>query len=195
MPDSLPTANAKFGRGLQYYSEKFTFRQRNPKIICTFEVAMKRIALFPGSFDPFTRGHASLVESALSLFDEVVVAVGENVSKRGMLPVEARLRLISDLYAGNDRVRVVSYSTLTGDFARECGAVAMIRGVRNTTDFNFERSIEATNRHLFPELVTVLLMTPAEQSHISSSVVRELHAFGRDVSDFMPEGVDIEKYL
>lgn len=168
---------------------------RNSKNVRTFEVAMKRIALFPGSFDPFTRGHASLVEGALRLFDEVVIAVGENVSKRGLLPVEARIRLIADLYAANDRVRVVSYSTLTGDFARECGAVAMIRGVRNTTDFNFERSIEATNRHLFPELVTVLLATPADEAHISSSVVRELLSFGRDVSDFMPVGVDIEKYL
>ncbi len=156
---------------------------------------MKRIALFPGSFDPFTRGHEQLVESALQLFDEVVIAVGDNLSKRGLLSVEARCRMISDLYAANDRVKVASYTSLTGDFARECGAVAMIRGVRNTTDFNFERSIEATNRRLFPEIVTVLLATPAEYAHISSSVVRELLSFGRDVSDFVPAGIDIKRYL
>ena len=156
---------------------------------------MRRIALFPGSFDPFTRGHESLVEGALRLFDEVVIAVGDNLSKRGLLSVEKRLELIGDLYRDEPRVRVASYSTLTGDFAREQGAVAMIRGIRNTTDFNFERSIEATNRRLFPDLTTVMLVTPDEYAHISSSIVRELLSFGRDVSDFMPEGVDIKRYL
>ncbi|MBQ7856956.1 MAG: pantetheine-phosphate adenylyltransferase [Alistipes sp.] len=156
---------------------------------------MKRIALFPGSFDPFTRGHESLVEGALRLFDEVVIAVGDNVSKRGLLSVDSRLRLIEDLYRNEPRVSVAKYSTLTGDFAREVGAVAMIRGIRNTTDFNFERSIEATNRRLFPDLTTVMLVTPDEYAHISSSIVRELLSFGREVSDFMPEGVDIKRYL
>ncbi len=156
---------------------------------------MKRIVLFPGSFDPFTRGHESLVEGALRLFDEVVIAVGENVSKSGLLSVENRLRLIEDLYCNEPRVRVAKYSTLTGDFAHEVGAVAMIRGIRNTTDFNFERSIEATNRRLFPDLTTVMLVTPDEYAHISSSIVRELLSFGREVSDFMPDGVDIKRYL
>lgn len=156
---------------------------------------MKRIALFPGSFDPFTRGHESLVEGALRLFDEVIIAVGENVSKRGLLTVEQRQRLISDRYAGEERVKVTSYSCLTGDFARQVGAVAMIRGIRNTTDFNFERSIEATNRRIFPEITTVMLVTPDEYAHISSSIVRELLSFGHDVAEFMPEGIDIKNYL
>ena len=156
---------------------------------------MKRIALFPGSFDPFTRGHESLVEGALRLFDEVIIAVGENVSKRGLLTVEQRQRLISDRYAGEERVRVTSYRCLTGDFARQVGAVAMIRGIRNTTDFNFERSIEATNRRIFPEITTVMLVTPDEYAHISSSIVRELLSFGHDVAEFMPEGIDIKNYL
>ena len=156
---------------------------------------MKRIALFPGSFDPFTRGHEALVAAALKLFDEVVVAVGENVGKRGLLSVENRVRLIEELYLHEPRVRVASYSTLTGDFAREVGAIALVRGVRNTTDFNFERSVEATNRRLFPELTTVMLVTPDEYAHISSSIVRELLAFGRSVEEFVPEGVHIERYL
>lgn len=156
---------------------------------------MTRIALFAGSFDPFTRGHEAVVEEALRLFDEVVVGVGENISKKGLLSVDRRCQLIEDLYADNYRVRVARYSTLTGDFAREVGATALVRGVRNTVDFEFERTIEATNRELFPELTTLLLVTPAEYMHISSSMVRELLAFGRKVDDYMPQNIKIEDYL
>ena len=156
---------------------------------------MAKIALFAGSFDPFTRGHEAVVEVALQLFDEVVIGVGENISKRGLLSVENRCRLIKDCYKDNPRVRVAKYSTLTGEFAREMGATVLVRGVRNTMDFEFERSIEATNRQLFPELTTVLLPTPAEVMHISSSVVRELLSFGREVSDYLPQNIKIENYL
>lgn len=156
---------------------------------------MTRIALFAGSFDPFTRGHEAVVEEALRLFDEVVIGVGENVSKKGLLSVDDRCRLIEDVYADNERVRVAKYSTLTGDFAREVGATVLVRGVRNTIDFEFERTIEATNRNLFPELTTVLLVTPAEYMHISSSTVRELLAFGRKVDELLPSKIKIENYL
>lgn len=156
---------------------------------------MAKIALFAGSFDPFTRGHEAVVEAALQLFDEVVIGVGENISKKGLLSIEARCRLIEDCYKENPRVKVAKYSSLTGDFAREVGATVLVRGVRNTVDFEFERSIEATNRQLFPELTTVLLPTPAECLHISSSLVRELLAFGREVGDYMPQNIKIENYL
>lgn len=156
---------------------------------------MSRTALFAGSFDPFTRGHEAVVAEALRLFDEVVVAVGENVSKHALLSVEQRCRLIEDVYAEEPRVRVAYYSTLTGDFAREVGATALVRGVRNTVDFEFERTIEITNRKLFPELTTVLLATPTEYMHISSSMVRELLAFGRNVENYLPHNINIEKYL
>lgn len=156
---------------------------------------MSKIALFAGSFDPFTRGHEVVVEEALRLFDEVVVAVGENVSKHSLLSVEQRCRLIEDLYKANNRVRVASYSILTGDFAREVGATVLVRGVRNSVDFEFERTIEITNRQLFPELTTVLLPTPVEYMHISSSMVRELLAFGRNVDEFMPQGITLNNYL
>ena len=155
---------------------------------------MAKIALFAGSFDPFTRGHEVVVEEALKLFDKVVIGVGENVSKRSLLSVEQRCRLIDDIYRDNDRVEVASYSTLTGDFAREVGATVLVRGVRNAVDFEFERTIEITNRQLFPELTTVLLPTPVEYMHISSSMVRELLAFGRDVKEYLPQGVDLESY-
>ena len=156
---------------------------------------MKKIALFAGSFDPFTRGHEAVVDAALHLFDEVVIGVGENVSKHALLSVEQRCRLIEDVYRNEERVRVASYSTLTGDFAREVGATALVRGVRNTVDFEFERTIEITNRRLFPELTTVLLATPTEYMHISSSVVRELLAFGRSVDDYLPQNIKIENYI
>lgn len=156
---------------------------------------MAKIALFAGSFDPFTRGHEVVVEMALRLFDKVVIGVGENVAKQSLLSVEARCRLIADIYKNNNRVRVKSYSTLTGDFAREVGATVLVRGVRNTVDFEFERTIEATNRALFPELTTVLISTPAEYMHISSSMVRELLAFGRDIKEYLPQNIKIENYI
>ena len=156
---------------------------------------MAKIALFAGSFDPFTRGHEAVVEEALRLFDEVVIGVGENVSKHSLLSVEQRCRLIEDNYKADKRVRVARYSTLTGDFAREVGATALVRGVRNTVDFEFERTIEATNRELFPELTTVLLVTPAEYMHVSSSMVRELLAFGREVDAYLPQKINIKEYL
>ena len=156
---------------------------------------MAKIALFAGSFDPFTRGHEAVVEVALQLFDEVVVGVGENVSKRSLLSVEQRCRLIADRYKDDGRVRVASYNTLTGDFARKVGATVLVRGVRNTVDFEMERTMEATNRDLFPELTTVLLITPAEYHHISSSMVRELLAFGESVDKYMPANIKLENYL
>ena len=144
---------------------------------------------------PFTRGHEALVEEALRLFDRVVIGVGANIAKRGLLTVEQRMRLIDDLYRDNDRVEVAAYDTLTADFARKVGATALVRGVRNTLDFEFERTMEATNRHLAPELTTVLLVAPAEYGHISSSVVRELLSFGREVDELLPQKIDIKNYL
>ncbi len=153
-----------------------------------------KIALFAGSFDPFTLGHAAIVESALRLCDRVVVGIGNNISKRCLLSGEERLRLINDLYADEPRVEGALYEGLTGLFAREIGATILVRGVRNSIDLEAERTIEAVNRGLYPDLQTVMMFTPAEYSHISSSCVRELLAFGEDVTAMMPDGVDIDKY-
>ncbi len=153
------------------------------------------VAFFSGSFDPFTRGHAAIVEQSLRLFDRVVIGVGVNINKSGFLAAEERLRLIEELYRDDARVEVRLYSGLTGDEALMVGATALVRGVRNTVDFELERTMESMNRRLYPQLQTVLLMTPAEVSDISSSCVRELLAFGREVDELMPEGVEIKKYL
>ena len=111
---------------------------------------MERTAIFPGSFDPFTRGHAALVDEALNLFDRVIIGIGNNTSKQGLLTVENRKRLIDDIYRGDERVEACIYTGLTGEFAEAAGACAIIRGVRNTTDFEYERTMEATNHPSTP---------------------------------------------
>ncbi len=156
---------------------------------------MERIAIFPGSFDPFTRGHEALVEQALLLFDRVIVAVGVNTQKSGLLSLESRLSLLCDLYGNHDRVDVKSYEGLTIDFARTVGAVAMIRGLRSTIDFEYERSLAAINGRLSEDIITVALFTAPQLADVSSNVVRELHTFGHDVDDFMPEGIKLENYI
>ena len=156
---------------------------------------MERIAIFPGSFDPFTRGHEAVVEEALRLFDKVVIAIGHNPAKRGLLDVESRKRLIESVYEGNCRVEVTLYTTLTGDEARRVGATTMIRSVRNATDFDYERTMDHANRAIFPELRTVVVIAPAEVEHISSSLVRELHAFGHDTQALLPKGIRLEDYV
>lgn len=154
-----------------------------------------KVAIFPGSFDPFTKGHAAIVSEALTLCDRLVIAVGDNIGKRYLLSADMRLKLIEDLYAHEPRVEVVAYHSLTGEIAREVGATILIRGVRNTIDFEYERTMAQTNRRIFPELQSVLLLTPPELADVSSSTVRELLNFGQSVEQMMPEGVDIKAYL
>ncbi len=156
---------------------------------------MQRIVLFPGSFDPFTRGHEALVGQALRLFDRVIIGIGNNPGKSGLLTVENRRRLIADLYADEPRIEARIYTGLTGDFARQAGACAILRGVRNTTDFEYERTMEAANHRIHPEITTVMLFTPSEVADIASSTVREVLAFGRPVDEFMPRSIHIEEYL
>lgn len=155
---------------------------------------MKR-ALFPGSFDPFTRGHQAVVEQSLSLFDKVVIAIGENRAKRGLLTTDARRRLIESVYADEPRVDVVVYDTLTGTLCRELGVSHIVRGVRSVADFEYERGICDANRLLFPDIETIFLIAPAEVSAISSSVVREVASFGGDTTKLLPEGVKLDLYL
>ena len=144
-----------------------------------------RVALFPGSFDPFTRGHQAIVERALPMFDKLVIAIGVNRAKKGWMPVEERLERLRELYAGESRVEVVIYETLTMDLAAQYGAKYILRGVRSVTDFEYERTIADANRRI-AGLETIFLISDAETSHISSSLVRELASFGRDISDLLP---------
>jgi pantetheine-phosphate adenylyltransferase len=149
-----------------------------------------RRAIFPGTFDPFTKGHYSIVERALTFMDEVVIGVGINEGKHTMFSPERRIEMISQLYANEPRVKVEAYSTLTVDFARKVDAQFMVRGIRSVKDFEYEESIADINRRL-AGIETILLFTEPELSCVSSSVVRELLSFHKDVSMFLPEGMTI----
>ncbi|MBR2378886.1 MAG: pantetheine-phosphate adenylyltransferase [Bacteroidaceae bacterium] len=145
----------------------------------------KKTALFPGTFDPFTRGHYSVVERALNLFDEVIIAIGVNALKKPMFTADERVAMLQQLYADEPRVRVVAYSGLTVDLAQEYGARFMLRGVRSVIDFEYEKSIADVNRDI-SGVETVLMFTQPQYAHISSSVVRELLSYGRNVEAYLP---------
>lgn len=144
-----------------------------------------RRAIFPGTFDPFTVGHDSITRRALELFDEVIVAVGINVRKTTMFSLEERIKAVRDLYRGEPRVRVVSFDDLTVDLAEREGAQFIVRGIRSSVDFEYEKTIADINKEL-SGIETVFLLTEAEYSTVSSTMVRELITFGRDVSKYMP---------
>ena len=143
--------------------------------------------MFPGSFDPFTLGHASLVGRALRLFDEVVIAVGVNEQKPGWMPADERIRALRELFYEDVRVRVESYTGLTTDFAASIGAAAILRGVRSVKDYEYELQMADVNRRL-SGIETVLLCAEPQLASLSSSLVRELAHFGKDVTPFLPEG-------
>ncbi|MEE0937955.1 MAG: pantetheine-phosphate adenylyltransferase [Bacteroidales bacterium] len=151
----------------------------------------KKIALFPGSFDPITKGHKSIVERALPMFDKIVVAVGTNTAKNSVFPLEKRIEWIERTFAQYDNVEVVTFNSLTVDFCREIGAKYILRGLRNSTDFQYERNIARINQELDSEIETIFLMTKPDDAAISSSLVREILSFGRDVSQFIPEEITI----
>ena len=143
--------------------------------------------LFPGSFDPFTIGHDHLVQRALALFDEVVIAIGINEQKSGWIPVDERLCALREYYHQEPRVLVESYSDLTSDFAHSIGANAILRGVRSFKDFEYEMQMADVNRQL-TGIETVCLFTEPQLASVSSSLVRELAHFGKDITSFLPEG-------
>lgn len=143
--------------------------------------------LFVGSFDPFTIGHASIVRRALPLFDHIIIGVGVNERKKYMLDAEERVRRIKRLYADNPKIEVKAYSDLTIDFARREQATYIIKGVRSVKDFEYEREQADVNR-LLSGVETILLYAEPQLSSISSTMVRELQHFGRDISEFLPKG-------
>ena len=152
---------------------------------------MKRKALFPGSFDPFTAGHLNILKRALTMFDEVVVAVGINIGKKGFFSNEKKLDIIRQTTAGMEGVTVIHYDDLTINICRELGIRHIVRGVRNMIDFETERSIADANRRLAPEIETIIIPTAQEFAHISSTAVRDILKHGGDTSLFIAEGVEL----
>lgn len=156
---------------------------------------MATIALFPGSFDPFTAGHLNILKRALTMFDEIVVAVGVNQDKRGFFDNDQRMDIIAQAVKGMDGVRIIQYDGLTIDICRELDIRHIVRGVRNMLDFENERAIADANRRLAPEIETIIIPTAQEFAHISSSVVRDLLKHHGDTSLFEPEGVVLPPVL
>lgn len=142
-------------------------------------------AIFPGSFDPFTIGHYDIVVRALAMFDQIIIGIGKNHTKQATFPLEERLSNIQQAFAHDARVIVTTYDGLTVDFAKQYNAQFILRGVRSVMDFEYERSIAQAN-HQLGDVETVLLYTRPEYAHVSSSLVRDLHAHGRDITPFLP---------
>ncbi len=154
-----------------------------------------KTALFPGSFDPFTAGHEDIVRRALGLFDRVVVAVGINPAKQGLLSAEQRVRLIERVFADEPRVEVTRYEGLTVGECERVGAHWIVRGVRGGADFEMERTNATVNKDIAPNVETVMICTRPELEVVSSSVVRELLRFGGDVERYLPKGIDLDEFL
>ena len=152
---------------------------------------MNRIAVFPGSFDPITIGHESIIKRATFVFDRIIVAIGENADKRSYFDIEQRLEWIKKVFANEPKVSVEKYSGLTVDFCRKVKAGFILRGLRTSADFEFERSIGQVNKKLYPEIETVFLLTAPEHTSINSSIVRDILRNGGDASQFVPEAVKL----
>lgn len=152
---------------------------------------MHKTALFPGSFDPFTAGHLNILRRALTMFDNVVVAIGVNQDKTGFYSNEQKKGIISQATAGLDNVQIIEYDGLTVDVCRDLGIRHIVRGVRNMLDFENERAIADANRRLAPEIETIIIPTAQEFAHISSSAVRDILKHGGDYSAFIPEEVQL----
>lgn len=151
---------------------------------------MKKKAVFPGTFDPFTIGHHSLVKRSLKLVDEIVIAIGVNDAKKSYFSLEKRIEMIQSLYKDDNRITVASYDCLTVDFAKDNGADFIVRGIRSVNDFEYEKTIADMNRKI-SGVETFILFTEPELTHVSSTIVRELLKFDHDVSQFIPEGMDL----
>lgn len=150
---------------------------------------MKKKAIFPGTFDPFTIGHESLVRRGLAIVDEIIISVGVNDAKKNYFSLEKRIQMINFLYKDNTRVSVASYDSLTVDFAQQIGADFIIRGIRSVNDFEYEKTIADMNRNI-SGIETFVLFTEPKYTHISSTIVRELLRYGHDIKDFVPQGIE-----
>jgi pantetheine-phosphate adenylyltransferase len=156
---------------------------------------MKKIAVFPGSFDPFTVGHENIVLRGLDLFDEIIVAIGVNSTKQSLLKVEARLAMIKLVFNSIPKVRADFFEGLTVDYCKKVHATHMLRGIRTAADFEYERAIAQINKKMLPSVESVFLLTTPEHTPVNSTIIRDIIRNGGDASQFLPVGVDIKEYL
>lgn len=153
---------------------------------------MKKTALFPGSFDPFTIGHESIIRRALPLFDRIIIAIGYNSEKDGFFALDERMKWINMVFEGEKEIEIEKYQGLTVDFCRKVGAGFILRGLRTSSDFEYERAIAQMNKVMYPEIETTFLLTLPEHTHINSTIVREIIRLGGDAHAFLPEKIKIQ---
>lgn len=156
---------------------------------------MKKIAVFPGSFDPFTIGHEAVVKRALPLFDKIIIAVGINTQKNSLFSAEDRVKMISAVFGAEEKIVVETFSGLTVNFCKEKGATYILRGLRTAADFEYERAMGQMNKKMAPSIDTVFLLTSTEHTPINSTIVRDIIKMGGDASPFVPKAIKISDYL
>jgi pantetheine-phosphate adenylyltransferase len=152
---------------------------------------MERIAVFPGSFDPITRGHENIIIRAMALFDQIIIAVGENAEKKTIFSLDQRVKWIKSVFQDESRIKVEKYSGLTVEFCRARNIRFILRGLRTSADFEFERTIGQVNKRLDPEIETVFLLTAPEFTALNSSIVRDILRHGGDATQFVPDAVEL----
>lgn len=155
---------------------------------------MERVAIFPGSFDPFTIGHESIVKRALPLFDKIVIMIGYNTNKKSFFPVEKRKDWIKQVFANEPKVEVESHEGLTVDFCKKVNASYILRGLRTSADFEYERAIAQINKKMLPQIESVFLLTMPEHTPVNSTIVRDIILHGGDASMFLPATLNMSEF-
>jgi pantetheine-phosphate adenylyltransferase len=155
---------------------------------------MKKIAVFPGSFDPFHIGHESVIRRALPLFDKIIIMIGYNANKKSFFSIEKRLKWINQVFSGESKIEVIVHDGLTVDFCRDLNAQYILRGLRTSADFEYERAIAQVNKKMHPEIETVFFLTLPEHTPINATIIRDIVFHGGDASIFLPAGLDKEEF-
>ncbi len=150
-----------------------------------------KIAVFPGSFDPITIGHESIIKRAVPMFDKIIVAIGKNADKKNFFPIEKRIAWLKTVFKDYPSIEVSEYSGLTIDFCKSVGAQYILRGLRTSADFEFERSVGQINKQLYSEIETVFLLSLPEHTSLSSSIIRDIISNGGDASHFVPKSIKL----
>jgi pantetheine-phosphate adenylyltransferase len=156
---------------------------------------MSKVALFPGSFDPITVGHESIVLRALSIFERIVIAIGNNSSKKSYFDIDKRKTMIEKVFANEPRVEVICYDGLTVDICNRLNINHILRGLRTSADFEFERAIAQVNRAMYPHIDTIFLLTAPEHTSVNSSIIRDILQHHGDASKFIPSSININDYM
>jgi pantetheine-phosphate adenylyltransferase len=148
---------------------------------------MQKIAVFPGSFDPLTKGHENVISRAMPLFDKIIIAIGHNSEKRSFFTLEQRLKMIGKLYEREPKIEIDFYEGLTVDYCKRVGSKYLLRGLRTAADFEYERAIAQINRKMNPEVETVFILAVPEFTPVNSTIIREILKYGGDASQFLPD--------